>query len=82
MSAENITAQARFRLIILSPERAWKIGATSELLINTRKGKPFGDGTRLETGRDCMTSLEGSTPSPSAAIETIADDDRLPFING
>ena len=30
-----------------------------------RKGKPMGDGTRLETGR--ATSLEGSTPSSSAA---------------
>src|SRR5690348_13102046 len=30
-----------------------------------RKGKPTGDGTPLETGR--ATSLEGSTPSPSAA---------------
>ena len=29
-----------------------------------RKGKPIGDGTRLETGR--AMSLEGSTPSPSA----------------
>ena len=29
-----------------------------------RKGKPMGDGTRLETGR--ATSLEGSTPSSSA----------------
>src|SRR3954452_21658588 len=29
-----------------------------------RKGKPKGDGTRLETGR--AMSLEGSTPSPSA----------------
>ena len=29
-----------------------------------RKGKPTGDGTRLEPGR--ATSLEGSTPSPSA----------------
>ena len=28
------------------------------------KGKPIGDGTRLETGR--AMSLEGSTPSPSA----------------
>ena len=28
------------------------------------KGKPKGDGTRLEPGR--ATSLEGSTPSPSA----------------
>jgi hypothetical protein len=32
-----------------------------------RKGKPTGDGTRLEPGR--ATSLEGSTPSPSAANE-------------
>jgi hypothetical protein len=31
------------------------------------KGKPTGDGTRLENGR--AMSLEGSTPSPSAAIE-------------
>ena len=30
-----------------------------------RKGKPMGDGTRLETGR--AMSLEGSTPSSSAA---------------
>ena len=34
------------------------------------KGKPKGDGTRLETGRDHPSggarSLEGSTPSPSA----------------
>ena len=29
-----------------------------------RKGKPKGDGTRLEPGR--AMSLEGSTPSPSA----------------
>ncbi len=29
-----------------------------------RKGKPIGDGTRPEPGR--ATSLEGSTPSPSA----------------
>src|SRR5947209_20491103 len=29
-----------------------------------RKGKPTGDGTRPEPGR--ATSLEGSTPSPSA----------------
>ena len=29
------------------------------------KGKPKGDGTRLETGR--AMSLEGSTPSPSAS---------------
>ena len=29
-----------------------------------RKGKPTGDGTRLEPGR--ATSLEGATPSPSA----------------
>jgi hypothetical protein len=36
-----------------------------------RKGKPMGDGTRLETGRDHPSggarSLEGSTPSSSAA---------------
>src|SRR6516162_9605428 len=32
-----------------------------------RKGKPTGDGTRPEPGR--ATSLEGSTPSPSAASE-------------
>jgi hypothetical protein len=32
-----------------------------------RKGKPTGDGIRLEPGR--ATSLEGSTPSPSAANE-------------
>ena len=30
-----------------------------------RKGKPKGDGTRLESGR--AMSLEGSTPSPSAS---------------
>src|SRR5262245_36468795 len=30
-----------------------------------RKGKPTGDGTRFENER--ATSLEGSTPSPSAA---------------
>ena len=30
-----------------------------------RKGKPMGNGTRLETGR--ATSFEGSTPSSSAA---------------
>jgi hypothetical protein len=30
------------------------------------KGKPNGDGTRLETGR--AMSLEGSTPSPSASV--------------
>ncbi len=36
-----------------------------------RMGKPMGDGTRLETGRDHplggARSLEGSTPSSSAA---------------
>src|SRR5271165_5322729 len=32
-----------------------------------RKGKPTGDGTRPEPGR--ATSLEGSTPSPSALNE-------------
>ena len=31
-----------------------------------RKGKPTGDGSRLESGR--AMSLEGSTPSPSASM--------------
>jgi hypothetical protein len=31
-----------------------------------RKGKPMGDGSRLEPGR--ALSLEGSTPSPSASV--------------
>ena len=33
------------------------------------KGKPTGDGTRLESGR--AMSLEGSTPSPSAVSGVI-----------
>ena len=40
--------------------------------ICNRKGKPIGDGTRLEIGR--AMSLEGSTPSPSAGmIKTLRD---------
>ena len=40
-----------------------------------RKGKPMGDGTRLETGR--AMSLEGSTPSPSACSRGIGPMARL-----
>jgi hypothetical protein len=40
-------------------------------LANLRKGKPIGDGTRLELGR--AMSLGGSTPSPSALIASQAD---------
>jgi hypothetical protein len=35
-----------------------------QLFCEKRKGKPTGDGSRLESGR--ASSLEGSTPSPSA----------------
>ena len=35
-----------------------------------RKGKPIGDGSRFESGR--AMSLEGSTPSPSAELQTRA----------
>ena len=39
------------------------------------KGKPIGDGTRLETGR--AMSLEGSTPSPSACSLEVKVDASL-----
>ena len=39
------------------------------------KGKPNGDGTRLEPGR--AMSLEGSTPSPSACSRGIGPMARL-----
>jgi hypothetical protein len=39
-------------------------GSNPAIQTTRRKGKPTGDGTRLEPGR--ATSLEGSTPSPSA----------------
>ena len=35
----------------------------------SRKGKPIGDGNRFESGR--ASSLEGSTPSPSADKEVL-----------
>ena len=38
-----------------------------------RKGKPIGDGIRLEIGR--AMSLEGSTPSPSAQYRFIGRPD-------
>ena len=41
-----------------------------------RKGKPTGDGTRPEPGR--ATSLEGSTPSPSAATVPVAERSEAP----
>jgi hypothetical protein len=42
-------------------------GSNPAIQTDRRKGKPTGDGTRPEPGR--ATSLEGSTPSPSAANE-------------
>jgi hypothetical protein len=37
-----------------------------------RKGKPIGDGSRLENGRAIFPkSLEGSTPSPSASCDDV-----------
>src|SRR6516162_4671463 len=39
-------------------------GSNPAIQTDRRKGKPTGDGTRPEPGR--ATSLEGSTPSPSA----------------
>jgi hypothetical protein len=42
-------------------------GSNPAIQTDGRKGKPTGDGTRPEPGR--ATSLEGSTPSPSAASE-------------
>ena len=41
----------------------WQRGPLSAA-VDIRKGKPIGDGTRLELGR--AMSLGGSTPSPSA----------------
>ena len=34
------------------------------------KGNPIGDGSRFEPGGACPTCLEGSTPSPSACLQT------------
>ncbi len=62
----------------LASNEKFQVRFLVELLKHRWKGKPNGDGTRLEAGRACMTSLEGSTPSPSAAIETFGDNDRLP----
>jgi hypothetical protein len=39
-------------------------GSIPASAVSQRKGKPMGDGSRLESGR--AMSLEGSTPSPSA----------------
>ena len=49
-------------------------------LATKRKGKPIGDGSRLESGR--AMSLEGSTPSPSASIHvSLAERQRLQASN-
>ena len=62
----------------LASNEKFQVRFLVELLRQALVGKPNGDGKKLEAGRACMTGLEGSTPSPSAAIETIGDNDRLP----
>ncbi len=52
----------------LASNEKFQVRFLVELLEQRTEGQPNGDGIRLEAGRACMTSLEGSTPSPSAAI--------------
>ncbi len=62
----------------LASNEKFQVRFLVELLKHITEGQTEWRRDPVGSRRACKTGLEGSTPSPSAAIETLGDNDRLP----